>query len=133
MGKLGVYCLKTLNKLSIYPLGNTPSAPSDTHNLHPIFSQEQLATSLRASFLHDPIPCAPADPNQRRIQCTACNIPLALQSHTIGSGLHKCIYPLLESRSCPLSCCCYKGDRRSYSIIMCYIYCERAYTTNEMK
>ena len=30
MGKLGVYCLKTLNKLSIYPLGNTPSAPSDT-------------------------------------------------------------------------------------------------------
>ena len=23
-----VYCLKTLNKLSIYPLGNTPSAPS---------------------------------------------------------------------------------------------------------
>ena len=29
MGKLRVYCLKTLNKLSIYPLGNTPSAPSD--------------------------------------------------------------------------------------------------------
>ena len=28
MGKLRVYCLKTLNKLSIYPLGNTPSAPS---------------------------------------------------------------------------------------------------------
>ena len=28
MGKLGVYCLKTLKKLSIYPLGNTPSAPS---------------------------------------------------------------------------------------------------------
>ena len=27
MGKLRVYCLKTLNKLSIYPLGNTPSAP----------------------------------------------------------------------------------------------------------
>ena len=25
-----VYCLKTLNKLSIYPLGNTPSAPSDS-------------------------------------------------------------------------------------------------------
>ena len=23
-----VYCLKTLKKLSIYPLGNTPSAPS---------------------------------------------------------------------------------------------------------
>ena len=29
MGKLRVYCLKTLNKLSIYPLGNTPSAPSE--------------------------------------------------------------------------------------------------------
>ena len=28
MGKLRVYCLKTLNKLPIYPLGNTPSAPS---------------------------------------------------------------------------------------------------------
>ena len=30
MGKLRVYCLKALNKLSIYPLGNTPSAPSVT-------------------------------------------------------------------------------------------------------
>ena len=29
VGKLRVYCLKTLNKLSIYPLGNTPSAPSE--------------------------------------------------------------------------------------------------------
>ena len=28
LGKLRVYCLKTLNKLSIYPLGKTPSAPS---------------------------------------------------------------------------------------------------------
>ena len=28
MGKLRVYCLKTLKNLSIYPLGNTPSAPS---------------------------------------------------------------------------------------------------------
>ena len=28
MGKLRIYWLKTLNKLSIYPLGNTPSAPS---------------------------------------------------------------------------------------------------------
>ena len=28
MGKLRVYWLKTLKKLSIYPLGNTPSAPS---------------------------------------------------------------------------------------------------------
>ena len=31
MGKLGVYCLKTLKKPSIYPLGNTPSAPSEWH------------------------------------------------------------------------------------------------------
>ena len=29
MGKLRVYCLKTLKKLSIYPLGKTPSAPSE--------------------------------------------------------------------------------------------------------
>ena len=29
MGKLRVYCLKTLKKPSIYPLGNTPSAPSE--------------------------------------------------------------------------------------------------------
>ena len=28
MGKLRVYWLKALNKLSIYPLGNTPSVPS---------------------------------------------------------------------------------------------------------
>ena len=28
MGKWRVYCLKTLKKLSIYPLGKTPSAPS---------------------------------------------------------------------------------------------------------
>ena len=30
MGKLRVYCLKALNKLSIYPLSNTPSVPSDS-------------------------------------------------------------------------------------------------------
>ena len=30
MGKLRVYCLKTLKKPSIYPLGKTPSAPSDS-------------------------------------------------------------------------------------------------------
>ena len=35
MGKLRVYCLKTLNKLSIYPLGNTPSAPSVGHRMPP--------------------------------------------------------------------------------------------------
>ena len=33
MGKLRVYCLKTLNKLLIYPLGNTPSAPSVGKNM----------------------------------------------------------------------------------------------------
>ena len=33
MGKLRVYCLKTLNKLSIYPLSNTPSAPSERRNI----------------------------------------------------------------------------------------------------
>ena len=33
MGKLRVYCLKTLNKLSIYPPGNTPSAPSVSTNV----------------------------------------------------------------------------------------------------
>ena len=34
MGKLRVYCLENLNKLSIYPLGNTPSAPSVYRLLH---------------------------------------------------------------------------------------------------
>ena len=35
MGKLRVYYLKTLNKLSTYPLGNTPSAPSEVwYTLH---------------------------------------------------------------------------------------------------
>ena len=33
-------------------------ATVNPHNLHPIFSQEQFTTSLRASFLHDPILCA---------------------------------------------------------------------------
>ena len=33
MGKLRVYCIKTLNKLSIYPLGNTPSTPSDNRDI----------------------------------------------------------------------------------------------------
>ena len=36
MGKLRVYCLKTLNKLSIYPLGNTPSVPSAFNQRLPI-------------------------------------------------------------------------------------------------
>ena len=36
MGKLRVYWLKTLKKLSIYPLGNTPSAPSVTQEAIPL-------------------------------------------------------------------------------------------------
>ena len=36
MGKLRVYCLKTLKKLSIYPLSNTPSAPSAFNQRLPI-------------------------------------------------------------------------------------------------
>ena len=45
MGKLRVYCLKTLNKLPIYPLGNTPSAPSviDT----PIVSVEAFVKNIQ--------------------------------------------------------------------------------------
>ena len=37
MGKLRVYCLKTLNKLSIYPVSNTPSAPSVDPYQHAAF------------------------------------------------------------------------------------------------
>ena len=36
MGKLRAYCLKTLNKLSIYPLGKTLSAPSENKVAIPI-------------------------------------------------------------------------------------------------
>ena len=40
----------------VYPKeGDSVYTTVNTHNLRPIFSQEQLATSLRASFLHDPI------------------------------------------------------------------------------
>ena len=43
----------------VYPKeGDSDYATVNPHNLRPIFSQEQLATSLRASFLHDPILCA---------------------------------------------------------------------------
>ena len=57
MGKLRVYCLKTLNKPSIYPLGNTPSAPSATiitgdFNLHsPMWSPDQHPSSPFADKL----------------------------------------------------------------------------------
>ena len=43
----------------VYPKeGDSDYTTVNTHNLRPIFSQEQLTTSLRASFLHDPILCA---------------------------------------------------------------------------
>ena len=40
----------------VYPKeGDSDYMTVNTHNLCPIFSQEQLTMSLRASFLHDPI------------------------------------------------------------------------------
>ena len=48
MGKLRVYCLKTLNKLSIYPLGNTPSAPSVETSTRAARGLGQLATAVLA-------------------------------------------------------------------------------------
>ena len=43
----------------VYPKeGDSDYTTVNTHNLRPIFSQEQLAISLRASFLHNPILCA---------------------------------------------------------------------------
>ena len=52
MGKLRVYWLKTLKKLSIYPLGNTPSAPSvwikvvmsELTTSHPTDGMDEIAT-----------------------------------------------------------------------------------------
>ena len=41
MGKLRVYCLKTLNKLLIYPLGNTPSAPSDSNCVRDMYIDKE--------------------------------------------------------------------------------------------
>ena len=54
MGKLRVYCLKTLNKLSIYPLDNTPSAPSDFYrrsNTHDP-DQDRFEDLYRPDFIH---------------------------------------------------------------------------------
>ena len=48
MGKLRVYCLKTLKKLSIYPLGNTPSAPSDRLAPDPICGMYVLCRAYRS-------------------------------------------------------------------------------------
>ena len=44
MGKLRVYCLKTLDKLSNYPLGNTPSAPSVCLDIVPYRSRHLTTT-----------------------------------------------------------------------------------------
>ena len=54
MGNLRVYCLKTLNKLSIYPLDNTPSAPSDFYrhsNTHDP-DQDRFEDLYRPDFIH---------------------------------------------------------------------------------
>ena len=46
MGKFRVYCLKTLNKPSIYPLGNTPSAPSVCSPYLPLLRLRPVSASL---------------------------------------------------------------------------------------
>ena len=56
MGKLRVYCLKTLNKLSIYPLGNTPSAPTSSmltrmYRCHPCASTLVITRKGDGMFL----------------------------------------------------------------------------------
>ena len=55
MGNLRVYCLKTLNKLSIYPLDNTPSAPS-VHAISRVacckLAHHQLDLYQHAMFCH---------------------------------------------------------------------------------
>ena len=50
MGKLRVYCLKTLNKLLIYPPGNTPSAPSVSWVAHHKLALHRLDPYQRATF-----------------------------------------------------------------------------------
>ena len=57
MGKLRVYCLKTLNKLSIYSLGNTPSAPSETQLLmRDIASIEETGGEVTSKLLSQTTP-----------------------------------------------------------------------------
>ena len=53
MGKFRVYCLKTLKKLSIYPLYNTPSAPSVYHrsNMHDL-DQDRFEDLYHRDFIH---------------------------------------------------------------------------------
>ena len=61
MGKLRVYCLKALNKLSIYPLGNTPSAPSVSALANSLkkaissVSTEVMSLSMMVSVLIRPV------------------------------------------------------------------------------
>ena len=56
MGKLRVYCLKTLNKLSIYPLGNTPSAPSVTKAARLVEDDDAQSASVLHGGLQNRIP-----------------------------------------------------------------------------
>ena len=42
-----VYCLKTLNKLPIYPLGNTPSAPSESSSQS--YTRSRVSRAPRSS------------------------------------------------------------------------------------
>ena len=63
MGKLRVYCLKTLNKPSIYPLGNTPSAPSVLE-----LGREQTETSTHVAHgLGQLATCVLAQQNKIRV------------------------------------------------------------------
>ena len=52
MGKLRVYYLKTLNKLSIYSLGNTPSAPSVSSWMEDEFGRDIL-DAIRSNLRDD--------------------------------------------------------------------------------
>ena len=47
-----VYCLKTLNKLLICPLGNTPSAPSDESVVSPQFSEGHIVPKIGSKGGH---------------------------------------------------------------------------------
>ena len=53
VGILRVYCLKTLKKLSIYPLGKTPSAPSEWDALVRL-ARERSAQHTPQSTTYDP-------------------------------------------------------------------------------
>ena len=55
MGKLRVYCLKTLNKLSIYPLGNAPSAPSVLHRSQLVRDEEDAEGEVAEDAVEEEI------------------------------------------------------------------------------